>query len=238
VSAVSSFVYVGSELELFAHVTNWKSYFAARIRSHLGDEVLEAGAGLGATTRILCTRPHRRWVCLEPDAQLTATLQATLAAGQLPECCQARVGTLSDLDGADLFDSILYIDVLEHIREDRAELASAAAHLRPGGKVIVLSPAHQWLFTPFDQAIGHWRRYDKRMLKEITPPELRPLRIAYLDAVGMLASMGNRYVLGSGMPSRRQLWVWDKLMVPLSRVVDPLLGYTVGKSILAIWQKD
>jgi SAM-dependent methyltransferase len=234
---VSSFAYVGSELELFAHVTNWKSYFASRIRPHLGDEVLEVGAGLGGTTKILCTGPHQRWLCLEPDSQLVATLQNAITAGELPACCQPRTGTLADLDDGERFASILYIDVLEHIPDDRAELAHAAEHLKPGGKLIVLSPAHQWLFTPFDQAIGHFRRYNKKMLAAAAPASVETVRLSYLDSVGMLASMGNRYVLGSGMPTRRQLWVWDKLMVPISRLIDPLMFYSIGKSILGVWQK-
>jgi SAM-dependent methyltransferase len=237
VSTVTSIAYVGSELELFAQATNWKSYFARQVRPHLGPEVLEVGAGTGTTARVLCTQPHRRWVCLEPDPQLTAGIQAKVTAGELPACCQPRAGTLADLDADDVFDAILYIDVVEHIREDAAELATAARHLRPDGKLIVLAPAHQWLFTPFDQAIGHFRRYDKPMLKEVAPPALRCVRLVYLDAVGMFASMGNRFLLRSGMPTPRQIWVWDKLMVPFSRLVDPLLGFSVGKSILGIWQK-
>jgi SAM-dependent methyltransferase len=234
---VSTSTYVGSELELFARVTNWKAYFASRIRDYLGNDVLEVGAGLGGTTAILCTQPHRRWMCLEPDPQLVTALEATKAAGKLPACCEARVGTLADLDAGELFDTLLYMDVLEHIADDRAELASAASHLRPGGKVVVLAPAHQWLYTPFDKAIGHYRRYNKPMLRAVTPDSLRIVRLMYLDAVGMLASMGNRFVLGSGMPSPRQLWVWDKLMVPVSRLVDPITRYTIGKSVLAVWEK-
>ena len=236
-SSVSGFAYVGSELELFAHATNWKSYFASRIRPHLGEEVLEVGAGLGGTTRILCKQPHKRWICLEPDGQLVTTLQSAISSQELPPCCQARTGTLTDLADDELFDSMLYIDVLEHIENDGGELAHAAEHLRPGGKVIVLSPAHQWLFTPFDQAIGHFRRYNKKMLGSLTPTTLEPVRISYLDSVGMLASMGNRYVLGSGMPTPRQLWIWDKLMVPFSRLLDPLLFHSLGKSILGVWRK-
>src|SRR5262249_2632176 len=154
---------------------------AARIRDHLGADVLEVGAGLGATTRILCTGTHQRWVCLEPDAQLAATCQLAIAAGELPGCCQTRIGTLLDLHGTEQFDSILYIDVLEHIQEDRAELDRAAQRLKSNGKLIVLSPAHQWLFSPFDQSIGHYRRYNKRMLAEVAPPALRQVRLWYLD---------------------------------------------------------
>jgi SAM-dependent methyltransferase len=236
VSAVSNIAYVGSELELFAKAANWKRYFASRICPHLGEQVLEVGAGLGATAQVLCKGEHQRWVCLEPDPQMAALLQSAVAGGQLPGCCRAHAGALADLDAADLFDSILYIDVLEHIPDHRAEVERATAHLRPGGKLIVLSPAHQWLFTPFDQAIGHQRRYTKKTLAAVVPASLRCVRLLYLDAVGMFASLGNRLVLSQRMPTSRQLWIWDKLMVPLSRIVDPLLFHTTGRSVLGIWQ--
>lgn len=235
--AVSSFAYVGSELELFAKATNWKSYFAARVRPHLGAEVLEVGAGFGGTTKILCDGTQRRWVCLEPDPQLTATLQNAVATGELPACCQARVGTLTDLDASECYDAILYMDVLEHIEDDRGEVERAAAHLKQGGKLIVLAPAHQWLFSPFDQSIGHFRRYDKQRMRDITPASLRLVKLVYLDSVGLAASAGNRFILGSGMPNARQIWLWDKLMVPVSRVLDPVLCGSLGKSVLGVWQK-
>ena len=58
----------------------------------------------------------------------------------------------------------------EHIENDREELERAAARLRPGGRVIVLAPAHQWLFTPFDAAIAHFRRYNRSMMRNLRPP--------------------------------------------------------------------
>ena len=101
-----------------------------------------------------------------------------------------------------------------------------------------LAPAHQWLFTPFDQAIGHFRRYNKKMIRAITPASLRCVTLRYLDSVGMLASLGNRFLLRRSMPTSRQLALWDRVMVPLSRGLDQLLRYTVGKSILAVWEKE
>ena len=53
----------------------------------------------------------------------------------------------------------------------------------------------------------------------------------------MLASLGNRFILKSSMPNPAQIAVWDRFMVPPSRLVDPLLGYSLGKSVLAVWRK-
>src|SRR5437763_1457253 len=163
------YIYVGSELDLFAAAVNWKSYVRRQVSPYLGRDVLEVGAGHGGTTRVLCDGRADRWVCLEPDGSLADRLLAAISAGELPDCCRMRIGTLADLDDRDQFDTILYMDVLEHIADDRAELVLAADRLRLGGSLIVLAPAHQWLFTPFDAAIGHHRRYNTHTLRAAAP---------------------------------------------------------------------
>jgi len=232
-----AYVYEGTELELFAAAKHWKSYLRRRVGTYLGRDVLEVGAGNGNTTRVLCHGDADRWVCLEPDATMADQLIVSIGDGELPGCCRVKVGTLADLGAQDRFDTILYIDVLEHIAADRAELARAAGHLRENGHLVVLSPAHQWLFTPFDRAIGHHRRYTKQSLRALSPEALSLVRLDYLDSVGMLASLGNRLVLKSSMPSPRQIALWDGLMVPLSRLADPLLGHRLGKSVLGVWTR-
>ncbi|QDV34062.1 class I SAM-dependent methyltransferase [Tautonia plasticadhaerens] len=238
---MSRYTYEGSELDLFAGARVWKETLRRHLAPYLGPEVLEVGAGFGGTTRSLCRREagHRRWICLEPDAGLAARLDATIASGGLPACCRVVVGTTQDpgVVAEAPFDAVLYIDVMEHIGRDAEELDRASALLRPGGHVAVLSPAHQWLFTPFDRAIGHHRRYSKRSLAALTPPGLEPVRLDYLDSAGLLASLGNRLVLRSAMPGPRQVAFWDRYLVRASRVLDPMLGHHVGKSVLGIWRR-
>jgi cyclopropane fatty-acyl-phospholipid synthase-like methyltransferase len=234
---MTSFAYVGGELDLFAAATNWKSYFRSHLEPYLGREVLEVGAGLGGTTRLLCRSHARRWVCLEPDAGLAERLVESIHAGHVPATCEVVIGTLEQIAERENFDTLLYIDVLEHIPDDRGELARAAECLRPGGHVLVLSPAHPWLYTPFDQAIGHCRRYTKRTLAALTPEGLDLVRLLYLDSAGLLASLGNRLLLKSAMPTAKQIAVWDRFLVRSSRLVDPLLAYSVGKSVVGVWRK-
>src|SRR5262249_19659327 len=135
------------------------------------------------------------------------------------------------------FDAILYIDVLEHIEDDRGELARAAERLNAGGALIVLSPAHPFLYTPFDAEIGHFRRYTRASLRAAAPDSLRIGKLKYLDSAGMLASAGNRVLLKASMPTEKQILTWDRMLVPVSRVIDPLLMGRVGKSVLGIWTK-
>src|SRR5262249_53136043 len=154
---------------LFSAATVWKSYFRRRIEPFLGAEVLEVGAGMGGTTKLLCGPRQDAWICLEPDAELAQALSQAVQQGELPGSCQVVVGALSQIPPSSLFDTILYIDVLEHIEDDRGELEQAAGHLKPGGHLVVLGPAHPWLFSPFDRAIGHYRRYTKSSLRALTP---------------------------------------------------------------------
>jgi len=234
---MNNFYYIGSELELFREAQNWKGYWTSLIQGYLGAEILEVGAGIGGTTEVLCQGNQSRWVCLEPDSVLANTLKSSIVNGYFPKCCELKIGTALDLDQREMFDTIIYIDVLEHIKNDRAETQVAASHLREMGFLIVLAPAHQWLFTPFDESIGHYRRYNKKMLSAIIPETLECVSLIYLDCVGLVASLGNRFILRSKMPNKKQILLWDRTMVPLSKRIDPLLRYSAGKSILGIWQK-
>lgn len=229
--------YKGGELELFAAAANWKKYLKAELSPYLGESVLEVGAGLGGTTGFLCERTARRWLCLEPDTGLAAALAAKIGSGALPPNCEAVNGNISDLDPGDRFDTILYVDVLEHIGDDAGELRLAAARLRPAGRLVVLSPAHQGLFSEFDREIGHFRRYSKGSLAALRPEGLGTLRLDYLDSAGLLASWCNRLLLRQALPTPAQVALWDKLLVPASRLLDPLLGRRLGKSVLAVWEK-
>lgn len=231
------FRYVGSELDIFAEALNWKAYWSSRIERWIWGSVLEAGAGIGANTPFLTNSAVGRWVCLEPDQQLIDQLTENLGSSTNGVPHEIVCGTLGTLPHGESFDTILYIDVLEHIEDDAGEVRLAAERLRTGGHLIVLSPAHQWLYTPFDAAIGHFRRYNKPTMRRLTPAEMSLESLFYLDACGIAASTANRALLRQSMPTREQIRLWDRRIIPLSRLVDPLLRYSVGKSIVGVWRK-
>jgi SAM-dependent methyltransferase len=234
-SAEAGYKYIGSELDLFARASNWKRYWTAQIRPFLRGRVVEIGAGIGSNTLALADG-SRDWTCLEPDAELARRLVERISESGFP--FRVVHGTTADIpEDADRFDCALYIDVLEHIADDRAELRRVSTLLRPGGRLIVLAPAHQFLFSAFDDAVGHCRRYSRATLLAAAPSELGVERAFYLDAIGALASAANRLVLRQSMPTAEQLKFWDSVLVPASRIVDPLLGYRVGKSVVAVWTK-
>lgn len=227
--------YAGGELALFAEATRWKSYFGSVLTPFLEGRVLEVGAGIGINIPFLFNERVTTWTSLEPDASLARCIVERAAAGGLPANCHVVEGTTHSLGAAARYDTILYIDVLEHIADDAEELRRAARHLAVGGHLIVLAPAHQFLFSPFDAAIGHHRRYNRASLVRLAPPGCRLVSCRMLDCAGFFASLGNRVLLSKAMPSRQQIAVWDRWLVPLSRRLDPVLGYRFGKTVVAVW---
>jgi SAM-dependent methyltransferase len=229
--------YIGGELDLFANALNWKRYWVSEIRSYVVGDVLEVGAGIGANTGFLKSDRTSSWTCLEPDPELADRMRKTFATEPGLSSCQIRTASTAELERNSKFDAILYIDVLEHIADDRGEMERAASLLRENGRIIVLAPAHPFLYSAFDKAIGHFRRYDKPSLAGCSPTDCELVRLSYLDSVGLLASLSNRLLLRQPMPTLTQIVFWDRLLVPPSRYLDRLVFHRIGKSIVAVWQK-
>lgn len=234
---MKSIDYIGNELELFSLAKNWKNYWAKQINPYIGESVLEIGAGLGATARVLNSKAYKKWVAIEPDKNLCAlNLQLNLNA-KSGKYLDIRNTTSIGIGEHEKFDTILYIDVLEHIEDDTGEIERVSNNLITGGRIIVLAPAHNFLFSKFDESVGHFRRYDKKTLLQIMPPGFILNKLNYLDSVGLLASLGNKFLLKSGNPTKNQILLWDRFMVRLSYFFDPIIGFSLGKSIVFIIQK-
>jgi len=229
--------YRGEELALFALATNWKKYWATVLARYVTGNVAEVGAGLGANTLMMWSAARTEgWCCIEPDPLMANHLEQMQRLGQLPERCVVHSGILSDISRTLRFDTIVYIDVLEHIEDDCRELSEAAAHLNEGGRIVVLGPAWQHLFTPFDHQIGHFRRYTKqRLCKTMTDLEVEDA--FYLDSVGYFASLMNKVLMRQSIPTRSQVLMWDTLMIPISRVLDRIICRQLGRSVVGAWRK-
>ena len=234
----NNYQYVGLELDRFAQVVNWKAYIKSEIGHYIKGHVLEVGAGIGGITGILFNGWEKSWTCLEPDKDLFNRLTKSLdnSPSKKSEFPKAIKGNIDHPALNRKFDTILYIDVLEHIENDALEVKKAAQKLEKDGVLIVLAPAHQCLFSPYDDKVGHFRRYSKNQLIKIRPPGTRLLCLRYLDCVGSLASLGNKVILRTGIPTKNQIIMWDRLMVPLSRIFDSVFGHKIGKSIYIVWQ--
>lgn len=231
------FKYQGKELPLFEKATNWKKYFSKIIRPFIKGKILECGPGIGTTTKVLDNAGYDEWILLEPDTEMAKLLKIKIQGKELPANCKVVEGSISTIENRPQFDTILYIDVLEHIENDKAEVEDAISRLSTKGYLIILSPAFNVLYSKFDHAIGHYRRYTRKELKSLISGPMNRILLRYLDSSGFFLSYANKLLLKQKYPTEKQIHIWDKYVVPVSEISDRLLNYSFGKSILGIWQK-
>ena len=229
--------YPGNELELFSKATNWKEYWSSIVRTYVGGRVLDVGAGIGANMKYLHSSAVNEWFFIEPDPDLVDKLKRNKDVLDSGASYKIINGTLSSLKNHGSVNTILYADVLEHIEDDRSEMLSAANQLEIGGHLIIVAPSHNFLFSDFDKSVGHYRRYTKKDLLKIAPNNLELVKSFYLDSLGVSLSLANKVILKSSTPTYAQISFWDKLIVPVSRWVDRMLMFTVGKSVVVVFRR-
>ena len=220
-----------------AGARNWKAYWTSSVRRFVRGRVVEVGAGLGANLAFLAGADSTSWTWIEPDPGMARALRTRAAEFTGAPRPTVVEGTLAALAPDARADTVLYIDVLEHIADDRGELARAAAILAPGGNLVVLCPAFDAAFSAFDAAIGHLRRYTRGALRALTPPHCAVVAAFYLDSLGLALSLANRLLLREAMPGPRQIAFWDRVVVPASRAIDPLVGRGIGRSVVVVWRR-
>ncbi|MDR0965084.1 MAG: methyltransferase domain-containing protein [Myxococcales bacterium] len=212
----------------------YNAWLGRKLARHLGQRVLEVGAGIGTITRQIA--PGRELVvALEMDRFYYDRL-VNLFAG-LP---QVRP-LLSGVERADWerlaeedFDSVLLSNVLEHIADDREALSNFRRVLRPGGRLVCLVPALPALFGSMDSAVGHFRRYSKAALTGLF--EGCGFRVQALESLNVLGIPGwfinGRLLQRRGVPPL-QLRAYD-LVSPLVARVEERLKPSVGMSLLIV----
>ena len=230
--------YLGKELDLFSKAKNWKNYWKKEIDPYLGSNILDVGSGIGSNLELLWTNSSQ-WVCLEPDNKFLSRIENIRNKIKANDSVKIIGGNLDSLKiPKESFDTIIYIDVLEHILEDKKELLNATFYLKPGGHLIILSPAFQFLYSPFDKAVGHYRRYTKKTLENLSPWNCKIVKSNYLDSIGCLASLINKLFLRRSNPSISQINFWDKKIIPLSYFFDRLFLNSFGRSLYFVWKKN
>lgn len=231
--------YFGRDLEAMSFAVNYHRWILDEFRPFVGRTVVEVGAGTGNFTALLQTAAPSAHFALEPAANVFALLAARFESDAR---VRAMPGTLSDLHGelpAGAVDTVLYVNVLEHIEDDRGELELARALLRDGGHLCVFVPALPFLYGTADAAYGHHRRYTRRGLDAVVRAAgFRVLRLRYFDLTGILPWFVLFRLLKRQTVTAGQARWYDRLAVPLLRRVESVIPPPVGKNLLLVARKE
>lgn len=213
-------------LEIMKTADWYNRWLFSFVKPYLAGEVLEVGAGIGNFTRLL----------KEANTVVAIDIEETYVKKLKKLKGNVLVG-LGDIEKGRyffdkrLFDSLVCLNVLEHIKDDKKALMNMYKLLKPGGRLILLVPAHELFYGGLDKELGHFRRYSKKELVEkIKKVGFDVERARYLNWLGGLGWFFNARVLKRKILPKNQLALFDKLSGPIllvEKVIEPPFGLSV-----------
>lgn len=229
----TDFSYSGSELDAVAEAANYYRWIVDAFSAHLGPRTAEAGAGIGTVSELVLKRGTvRELILVEPASNNVPALSKRFAGDP-----RVRVhhGYLEDLAPTLRADTIIAVNVLEHVENDREFLRAAHAGLVPGGKLLILVPALPAIFGSLDRAFDHYRRYTRGVLRSAVMEagfEIDDLH--YLNVLGVAAWFVAGRVLGRTTLGRGQVRFYDRWVIPWLSRVEKIIHPPVGQSLFLI----
>jgi glycosyltransferase involved in cell wall biosynthesis len=228
---------VGPEiLDALSHAPRFNRWMADTLRPYCGRRVLEIGAGIGNLTRQLASRREIYIATdIEPEslARLRARLQHRLNL-ETRLCDLTRDSDFDDLEGA--VDTVVCLNVVEHIADDAQALRNIHRSLMPGGRALILVPEGPSVYGRLDVVLGHFRRYtEAQLVQRMKEAGFQVERVLRFNRISRPGWWLTGKVLKRSTINPYQIAVFDRL-VWLWRRIDPLLPWN-PTSIIAIGRK-
>ncbi len=225
-------------LELFAETPAFNRWLFAQISSFCKGEVLEIGSGIGNISGLLIEMNEKVHLSDLRDEYCLYLEKKYAANARLKGVYQIDLSLL-DFDSRfpgllHRFDTVVALNVIEHIERDELAVQNAKKLLRPGGILIILVPAGQSLFNRFDQELGHYRRYNKKTVSGLlSGAGLTVIKSSYFNFGGILGWWYSGSVLKKKIIPHAQLKLFNQL-VPAFRMLDQLVAHAAGLSVFAV----
>src|SRR5215204_3982160 len=232
-------VYVGKDLEAMSFAVNYHKWILEEFRPFLGKKLVEVGAGTGSFSEMLIEENPKNLALVEPS-EMFRFLERNIS--QIETSADVNYYNSVFSETAHKFsekpDTIIYVNVLEHIEDDRGELDKVYETLETGGHCLIFVPALMSLYGAFDKKVGHFRRYTKNELEEKSKAAgFQVVRSKYFDFVGIFPWYIKYKLLKSDNLDSGAVTAYDKFAVPLTRKFERLINFPVGKNILTILKK-
>lgn len=214
-----------------------KKYIFSKIGKFIKGKTLEVGSGVGGNL-VFIQKKTNNLHALEPSEITFKELLKNRYEKKFNDSIILHNLFLKDLNIK--FDTIIYIDVLEHIENDSDEINEALKLLKNDGNLIILCPAYNFLYLDeFDQNVGHFRRYNYKLYLELANEANAKIeKIFYLDSCGFFLSFLNKFLFKQKDLTKGSLWIYNFLAIPVSYILDYLFMFSFGKSIVMVLKKN
>lgn len=221
---------VGSKtLTIMKSAPFYNKWLLSLIKPYLHGDILEVGGGIGNFTPYL--KKYGEVISIDIEKLYIKKLKKITTAG------------FGDIEAnkyffkSKKFDSIVCLNVLEHIENDEKALHNMYSLLKPGGKLILLVPAHQRAYTKMDSNLGHFRRYTKQNLKtKFENSKFKVIKVRYYNLPGVIGWFVNGKLLRKKIIPKNQLGIFDKVFIPWL-LIEKKVNVPLGLSVLIVGQK-
>lgn len=233
--------YIGRDLEAMDLAENYHEWIWDLMRPFVGKNIVEVGAGTGSFSKLILRSAPESLSLVEPSAMFEALREATSSVG---EATTVRLFNTTFAEAAAAIaserrpDTVIYVNVLEHVENDEAELRTVYETLQNSGRICIFVPAMPVLFSRYDRHLGHYRRYK---LGELTRKcERAGFSISFARWMDLPGTMPwfLKYKLMRSM--NMEAWavrLYDKMVVPVARRVEKLLHPPRGKNVVVVGEK-
>jgi SAM-dependent methyltransferase len=202
------------------------------VRPYLGRSVLEVGSGMGYFSEKLVQAGVDRLVLSDTEEYCLARLREKYA-GERVEVRTVHLPGPVDIGGP--VETIVAMNVLEHIEDDVQALRDLAGVAVPGGRLVIWVPAYMQLYGEFDRKIGHVRRYTPRTVRTaVEAAGLRPLRVRPMNFLGGIGWWLAVRRGGAGAPNPRLVALYDNVAIPTTRAVERVVRPPFGQSVFCV----
>lgn len=233
--------YAGRDLESMSFARNYHRWILELFGPHIGSRLVEVGAGTGSFSELLVERAPESLTLVEPS-EMYERLSERVASWETKTRVRAFndtfAGVAARVREEERPDTIIYVNVLEHIDDDEAELALMRDALVEGGRALIFVPAYQWLYGSFDEMVGHRRRYTLGGLRaKCERAGMRVVLSTYFDSAGVLPWWLKYRVMRSRRMEAGAVKFYDDYCVPPLRRIEGLIRPPFGKNVLLVARK-
>jgi SAM-dependent methyltransferase len=229
--------YIGDDLETMADTPRYVDWIIDHFRPHLLGRAAEFGAGIG-TISARIVNDVSSLDLIEPTASLSENLLERFKGEEKVNVISAMLESYLSGELQYQYDSILLVNVLEHIENDKSALKMLFGALNTGGHLLIYVPALPFLFSNFDELVGHYRRYTRVGLAQIlSEAGFQISYISYIDFLGILPWYLVNTVGGKTSLSPSTVKLYDRIGVPLGRFAERLIKPPIGKNVIVVAKK-
>jgi len=234
--------YAGKDLEAMSFAVNYHRWILSIFAPYLGTRVVEVGAGTGSFSELLLERRLESLSLVEPSTamhqQLCRRIKELSPSVTLKTYNDVFENVAAQIRSDQRPDSIIYVNVLEHIEDDVNELKVINNTLAVGGRLFIFVPALRWLHGSMDRQLGHFRRYTRTELeKKCVASGFRVMASRYFDVWGVLPWWVKYKLLQSNEMEPGAVRFYDQRVVPVAKTLESSFRPPIGKNVLLIAEK-